>query len=126
MRQELQIFAFVYMYLDAGCLSRLCDSDFQITPVDGITIGITGAAFCFHIAHISFAGSLYFFCRLLFRLDYVCSRKLCLSQRCSSLFFLFMKVMSGRLEGIVLSVIMLRFQCGLKLSFSNTLAGVYL
>jgi hypothetical protein len=30
--------------------------------------------------------------------------------------FLFMKVMSGRLEGIVLSVIMLRFQYGLKLS----------
>jgi len=33
---------------------RLCDSDFGITPVDDITIGITYAAFCFHIAHISF------------------------------------------------------------------------
>jgi hypothetical protein len=33
---------------------------------------------------------------------------------------LFMKVMSGRLEGIVLSVIMLRFQYSLK-SFCSTL-----
>ena len=39
----------------AGCLVRLCDSDFGIAPVDAITIGITCAAFCFHIAHISFA-----------------------------------------------------------------------
>jgi len=41
-----------------GCklsLVRLCDGDFGITPVDDITIGITCAAFCFHIAHISFA-----------------------------------------------------------------------
>jgi len=52
MCQELQIFAVVYMYWGAGCLVRLCDSDFGITPVDGITIGITCAAFCFHIAHI--------------------------------------------------------------------------
>ena len=40
-----------------GCklsLVRLCDSGFGITPVDDITIGITCAAFCFHIAHISF------------------------------------------------------------------------
>jgi hypothetical protein len=41
------------------------------------------------------------------------------------LWFLFMKVMSGRLEDIVLSVIMLRFQYSLKLSFSSTVAGVY-
>ena len=34
MCQELQIFAFVYMYLDASCLFRLCGSDFGITPVD--------------------------------------------------------------------------------------------
>jgi hypothetical protein len=51
--------------------------------------------------------------------------QLCLSKRCS-FFFLFMRVMSGRLEGIVLSVIMLRFQYRLKLSFSSTMAGVYL
>jgi hypothetical protein len=47
-----------------GCklsLFRLCDSDFGITPVDDITIGITCAAFCFHIAHISFANSWYLF-----------------------------------------------------------------
>ena len=40
-----------------GCrlsVVRLCGSDFGITPVDDITIGITCAAFCFHIAHISF------------------------------------------------------------------------
>ena len=48
-----------------GCklsLVRLCDSDFGITPVDDITIGITCATFCFHIAHISFASSWYLFC----------------------------------------------------------------
>jgi hypothetical protein len=44
---------------------RLCDSDSGITPVDDITIGITCAAFCFHIAHISFASSWYLFCLLL-------------------------------------------------------------
>jgi len=41
---------------------RLCDSDFGITPVDDITIGITCAAFCFHIAQISLASSWYLFC----------------------------------------------------------------
>ena len=39
--------------------------------------------------------------------------------------FLFVKVMSGRLKGIVLSVSMLRFQYSLKL-FASTLAGVYI
>jgi hypothetical protein len=33
--------------------------------------------------------------------------------------------MSGRLTGIVLSVIMLWFQYSLKLSFSSTFAGLY-
>jgi predicted branched-subunit amino acid permease len=50
-----------------GCklsLFRLCDSDFGITAVDDITIGIACAAFCFHIAHISFASSWYLFCLL--------------------------------------------------------------
>jgi len=58
MCQELQIFAVVYV---CGCrlsLGRLCDSDFGITPVDDITC----AAFCFHIAHISFANFWYLFC----------------------------------------------------------------
>ena len=38
-----------------GCrlsVVRLCDSDCGITPVDDVTIGITCAAFCFHIEHI--------------------------------------------------------------------------
>ena len=62
MCQQLQIFcSCIYVF---GCklsLVRLCDSDFGITPVDDITIGITCAAFCFHITHISFACSLYLF-----------------------------------------------------------------
>ena len=55
MCQELQIFAVVYLF---GCklsVVRICNSDFGITPSDGITIGITCAAFCFQIAHTSFA-----------------------------------------------------------------------
>ena len=51
--QELQIFGiFLYVF---GCrlsLVRLCGNGFGITPVDDITVGITCAAFCFHIAHI--------------------------------------------------------------------------
>jgi hypothetical protein len=54
MFQELQIFAFVCTYWDAGCLFRLCGNDFGITPVDDITNGITWAVFCFHIAHTYF------------------------------------------------------------------------
>ena len=48
-----------------GCkfsLVRLCDSDFGITADDDITVGITCAAFCFHIANIAFASSRYLFC----------------------------------------------------------------
>ena len=48
-----------------GCklsLFRLCYSDYGITPVYDITIGITCTAFCFHIAYISLAGSRYLFC----------------------------------------------------------------
>jgi len=43
MCQELEISAFVYMYWCVSCLVRLCDSDFRITSVDYITIGITCA-----------------------------------------------------------------------------------
>jgi len=39
--QELQVFAFVCTYWDAGCLFRLCGSDFGISPVDDIANGIT-------------------------------------------------------------------------------------
>ena len=50
MFQELQIFAFVCTYWDAGCLFffRLCGSDFGITPVDDITNGITWAVLLPH------------------------------------------------------------------------------
>jgi len=52
----------IYVFGSKLSLVRLCDSDFGITPVDDIIIGITYAAFCFHIAHISFASSWYLFC----------------------------------------------------------------
>ena len=58
-----------------GCklsVVRLCDSDCGITPVDGITIGITCAAFCFHIAHIAFASSWYLFCSSVIVLARLC------------------------------------------------------
>jgi len=58
MCQEFQIFCSCIYVL--GCklsVVRLRDSYFGITPVDDITIGITCAAFCFHIAHISFDSS---------------------------------------------------------------------
>jgi len=47
MCRKLQIFAFVYIYKSMyvfeckPSLFRLCDSDFVITHVDDITIGIT-------------------------------------------------------------------------------------
>jgi len=68
-----------------GCklsVVRLCDSDFGITPVDVITIGITCAAFCFHIAHISFASSWYLFCLSVIVLARLYLGELCLSKRC--------------------------------------------
>jgi len=44
------------IYVLGGKLSlvRLCDSDFGITAVYDIAIGITCAAFCFHMAHNSY------------------------------------------------------------------------
>ena len=82
MCQELQIFAFVYIYSGASLLvtvlARLC--------VFGTAMSIKKAFFV----------------------------------------FVFIKVMSGRLQGIVLSASMLRFQYSLKFSFSSTLADVYL
>ena len=112
-----------------GCklsLVRLCDSDFGFTPVDDITIGITCAAFCFHIAHISFASSWYLFCLSVIVLARLCVFGTAMSIRRVLFVFLFIKVMSGQLKCIVLSVSMLRFQYSLKFSFSSTLAGVYL
>jgi len=115
----------VYVF---GCkliLFRLCDSDFGITSVDDNTIGITCTAFCFHIAHISFASSWYLFCLSVIVLARLCVFGTAMSIKKVFFDFSFMKVTSGRLEGIVLSVIMLPFQYSLKLSFSSTLAGVY-
>jgi len=112
-----------------GCKLRLfglCDGDNGITPVDDITIGIFCVAFCFHIAHSSVDSPWY-----LFYVSVIVSARLCvfgIAMSIKKLFwvFLFMKVMSGRSEVIALSVIMLRFQYSLKLSFSSTLAGVHL
>jgi len=104
----------VYVF---GCrlsLVRLCDSDFGITPVDDTTIGITCAAFCFHIAHISFASSWYMFCLLVIVLARLCVFGTAVSIKRVFFVFLFIKVMSGRLKCIVLSVSMLRFQYSLK------------
>ena len=112
-----------------GCklsVVRLCDSDFGITPVDDITIGITFAASCFHIAHISFASSCYLFCLSVIVLARLCVLGTAMCIKKVFFVFLLIKVMSGRLKGIFLSVNMLRFQYSLKFSFSNTLAGVYL
>ena len=112
-----------------GCklrLVRLCDSDFGITPVDDITIGITCAAFCFHIAHLSFASSWYLFCLSDIVLARLCVFGTAMFIKKVFFVFLFTKVMSGQLKCIVLSVSMLRFQYSLKFSFSSKLAGVYL
>ena len=51
------IYIYIYIFECKLSLVRLCDSDFGIIPADGITIGITCAAFCFHMAHISFAST---------------------------------------------------------------------
>ena len=61
MCQELDFCSCIYV---SGCklsLVRHCDRDFGITLIDDITIGIICAAFCFHIAHISFATSWYLY-----------------------------------------------------------------
>jgi hypothetical protein len=82
--------------------------------------------FCFHIAHISFASSWYLFCLSVIVLARLCVFGTAMSIKKAFFVFLLMNVILGRLKGIVLSVSMLRFQYSLKLSFSSTLAGVYL
>ena len=87
-----------------GCklsLLGLCDSDFGITPADDITIGITCAAFCFHIAHISFAKSWYLFCLsvialllLLLLLFYISSSMQIISEPCLSIYHFFKRKIS--------------------------------
>ena len=96
-----------------GCklsLVRLCDSDFGITSVDDITIGITCAAFCFHITRISFASYWYLLCLSVIVLATLCVFGTAMSIKKEFFVFFFIKVMSGLLKGIVLSVSMLRFQ----------------
>jgi len=104
----LQLYIYVF-----GCklsLIRLCDSDYGITPVNDITIGITCAAFCFRRAHISFSSSWYLFCLSVIVLARLCVFMTVMSIKEVFFVFLFTKVTSGRLKGIVLSVSMLRFQ----------------
>jgi len=82
-----------------GCrlsLVRLYDSDFGITPVDDITIGITCAVFYFHIAHISFASSWYLFCLLVIVLARLYVFGTAMSTKNLFFVFLFIKVMSGQ------------------------------
>ena len=89
-----------------GCklsLVRLCDSNFGITPVDDINVGITCAAFCFHMAHISFTSSWYLFCVLVIVLVRLCVSGTAMSIRKVFFIFFFIKAMSGQLKGIVFS-----------------------
>jgi len=111
MCQELQIFAVVCIYVFRCRLSlvRLCDSDFGITPVDDITMRISCAAFCFHIAHISFASCWYLFCLSAIVLATLCVFGTAMSIKKVFFVFLFIKVLSGRLK------VLLRFQYSLKL-----------
>jgi len=101
MCQELTDFcSCVYV---SGCklsLVRLCDNDFGITPVDDITIAIICAAFCFHIAHISFASSWYLLCLSVIVLARLCVFGIAMSIKKVFFVFLFIKVMSGRLKYI--------------------------
>ena len=113
---QLYIYIYIYVYIYVyvlGCklsLVRFCDSDFGITPIDDVTIGITCAAFCFLIAHISFAISCYLFCLSVIVLARLCVLGAAISIKKVFFGFLFIKVMSGQLKCIVLSISMLRFQ----------------
>ena len=118
----IDFFSYIYSYVFVCKLSlvRLCGSDFGITPVDDIAIGITCAAFCFHIAHISFASSWYLLCLSVIVLERLYVFGTAMSIKKVFFVFLFNNVMSGRLKGIVSSVSILRFQYSLKFSFSST------
>ena len=76
-----------------GCklsLVRLPVSDFGITPVDDITIGITCAAFCFHMVRMSFISSWYLFCFSVIILARFCVFGTAMSIR--KLFFVFLLI----------------------------------
>jgi len=104
----------IYVFRCRLSLVRLCDGEFGITPVDVITIGIICAAFCFHKAHILFVSSWYLFCLSVIVLARLCVFGTAVSIKKVFFVFLFIKVMSGQLKVIVLSVSMLRFQYRLK------------
>jgi len=93
MCQELTGFcSCIYVFGCKFSLVRLCDSDFGITPVDDITTGITCAAFCFHIAHISFAISCYLFCLSVIVLARLCVFGTVMSIKKVFFVFLFIKL----------------------------------
>jgi len=100
-----------------GCrlsVVRLCDSDCGIIPVDDIT----NSTYFIRVWHL--------FCLSVVVLARLCVFGTVMSIKNVFFVFLFIKIMSGRLKCIVLSISMLRFQYSLKFSFSSTLAGVYL
>jgi hypothetical protein len=76
-----------------------------------------------HIFHSPVLGICFVY-RLLFWQD--CVFGAAISIKRVFFIFLLMNAISGLLKGTVLSVSMLRFQYSLKLSFSSTMAGVYL
>jgi hypothetical protein len=93
-----------------GCklsLFRLCDSDFGITAVDDIAMVITCTVFCFHITLTSFAISRYFSCFSVIILARLCVFGTAMSIRKAFFVVLFMKVISGRLEGIIIIIIII-------------------
>jgi len=99
MCQELQIFcSCIYVFGRKLSLVRLCDSDFGITLVYDITIGMTCAAFRFHITHISIASSLYLFCLSVIVLTTLCVLGTAMSIRKVFFVFLLIKGISGRLK----------------------------
>jgi uncharacterized protein (DUF433 family) len=73
----------MYVFWCKLSVCRLCDSDFGITAVDDITIGIACAVFCFHIAqfHSPVLGVWFVsYCSgqiMCVRDNYVCSGQLC-------------------------------------------------
>ena len=75
-----------------------------------------------HILHSSVLGTC-FVCRLLYG-EIMCIWGSCVYQK-GVICFLIHKLMSGRIQVIVLSVSMLRFQYNLQFPFSSTQAGVY-
>ena len=65
----------MYVFRCKLSLVRLCDSDFGITSIDNIIVGITCAAFCFHMAHILFPSS---FLVLVLFVDYCFGEIMCI------------------------------------------------